>query len=123
MNLREIEALARASLPDSPAKRRAVAKSARRTLAAFRAEMARREIARFVALRAELTRREVEAARRAEAVRLSDEYEAQRFAPFRATGPRPRGRHRAVMAVGTEDYGPPREMPPPPGVFDVGDDR
>ena len=93
-------------MPDSPAKRRAEAELARRTLAALRAEIARRE---------------VEDARLAAAL-ASDAIEAQRFAPFRAAGPQPRGRRRAAMAVGTEDYAPPPDMPPP-GVFDVGDDR
>ena len=108
MNRYEFAALCRASVPDSPAKRRAEAELACRTLAALRAEIARRE---------------VEAARRAEAGRLSDEYEAARPGAFRADGPQPRGRRRAViLAVGTEDYATPPDMPPPPGVFDVGDD-
>ena len=99
----QFAALCRASIPDSPAKRRREAELARWTLAAMLAELARRE---------------VEAARLA-AARASDEIEAQRFAPFRADGPPPRGRRRAVMAVSDEDYAPPREMPPAPGVFAV----
>ena len=106
MNRYEFAALCRASVPDSPAKRRAEAELARRTLAALRANAIR----------------QAAAARRAAAVKASDAIEAQRFAPFRADGPQPRGRRRAAMAVGTEDYAPHHEMPPAPGVFDVGDD-
>ena len=111
MNRYEFAALARASVPDSPKKRRAEADLARRILAALRAEIARRM---------------VEDARCAAAALAADEYEAQRPGAFKPDGQRPRCRRRAViLAVGTDDVqvSVHAMRPPPPDVFDVGDDR